>query len=209
QARVAGAVRRLPGRPGGRGQTQRRVAVPLPRPGARPDRRRGRRGYGGCHPGCQRRGLRCSRVNALTWLDALLVLIVAVFIAVGAEKKLIGFFVGVGGVVALRALQGMWQSNPALAIAVGVALGVALGLLGRRLVPPGRGPVLAFKIMGGFGGLVMGLALMAALMTSLPFKRFTTNPSAIDYPTDAVPVALQSAFKRSPLIRAGKAILLY
>ena len=59
-------------------------------------------------------------MNDITWLDALLVLMVAVFVAVGAEKKLIGFFVGVGGVVALRVLQGVWQGNPALAIALGL-----------------------------------------------------------------------------------------
>lgn len=148
-------------------------------------------------------------MNEITWLDALLVLMVAVFVAVGAEKKLIGFFVGVGGVVALRALQGVWQTNPALAIALGVAIGVALGLLGRRLVPPSRGPILAFKIMGGFGGLVMGLALLASLVTSLPIQRNAANPREIFYPPRAAPTAMLSAFQRSPLIAAGRAILLY
>jgi len=148
-------------------------------------------------------------VNDLTWLDVLLTLVVAVFVAVGVEKKLIGFFVGVGGVVALRALQGVWQSNPALAIALGVALGVGLGLLGRRLVAPGRGPVLLFKVMGGFGGLVMGLALVATLVTSLPIQRNAANPREIFYPPRDAPASLQAVIQRSPLIAAGRAILLY
>ena len=148
-------------------------------------------------------------MNDITWLDALLVLMVAVFVAVGAEKKLIGFFVGVGGVVALRVLQGVWQGNPALAIALGIAIGVALGLLGRRLVPPGRGSVLAFKVMGGLGGLVMGLALLATLVTSLPIQRNTANPREIFYPPRAAPAVLLGAFQSSPLIAAGRAILLY
>ena len=148
-------------------------------------------------------------MNEITWLDALLVLLVAVFVVVGAEKKLIGFFVGVGGVVALRMLLGVWQSNPALAIALGVAIGVALGLVGRRLLPASRGPVPAFKVMGGFGGLVMGLTLVAALVTSLPIQRNAANPREIFYPPRTAPAALLSAFQRSPLIAAGRAILLY
>jgi len=148
-------------------------------------------------------------VNEITWLDALLVLMVAAFVAVGVDKKLIGFFVGVGGVVSVRALQGVWQSNPALAIALGIALGVAMGLLGRRLVPPGRGPVLAFKIMGGFGGLVLGLTLLATLVTSLPIQRNPANPREIFYPPRTAPAVLLSAFQGSPLIAAGRAILLY
>lgn len=148
-------------------------------------------------------------MNEITWLDALLVLMVAAFVAVGAEKKLIGFSVGVGAVVALRALQGVWLSNPALALALGVALGVALGLLGRRLIPPGRGPVLAFKVMGGIGGLVLGLTLLVTLMTSLPIQRNAANPREIFYPPRTAPAVLLSAFQRSPLIAAGRAILLY
>lgn len=148
-------------------------------------------------------------MNEITWLDALLVLMVAVFVAVGAEKKLIGFFVGVGGVVTLRGLQGVWDDNPALAIALGLALGVALGLLGRRLVPPGRGPVLAFKILGGFGGLVLGLTLLATMVTSLPIQRNAANPREIFYPPRAAPAVLLGAFQGSPLIAAGRAILLY
>jgi len=148
-------------------------------------------------------------VNEITWLDALLVLMVAVFVAVGVDKKLIGFCVGIGGVVALRALQSVWQSNPALAIALGVALGVALGLLGRRLVPPGRGPVLAFRVMGGLGGLVLGLTLLATIVTSLPIQRNAANPREIFYPPRNAPAVLVTAFQASPLVAAGRAILLY
>lgn len=148
-------------------------------------------------------------MNEITWLDALLTVAVAVFVAVGVEKKLIGFFVGVGGVVALRPLLGLGQANPALAVALGLGLGVALGLLGRRLVAPGRGPVVLFKVMGGFGGLLLGLALVASLVTSLPIQRNAANPREIFYPPRAAPAVLLGAFQRSPLIAAGRAILLY
>ena len=58
----------------------------------------------------------------ITWVDVLLVVVFATFVAAGAQRKLIGFFVGVGGVLLVRLLLGVGQTNPWLAAALGLVV---------------------------------------------------------------------------------------
>lgn len=146
---------------------------------------------------------------SITWLDAALIVMVAVFVAVGAQKKLIGLFVGVGAVLVLRPLLNLASGNPGLAVAVGLLLGLVLGILGRRL-GLGKGHThWSFKALGGFGGLLLGLAMLGALLTSLPIQRNPANAREIFYPPRSAPGTLAATFQRSPLIAAGRSILLY
>ncbi len=145
----------------------------------------------------------------ITWVDVLLVLVLATFVAAGAHRKLIGFFVGVGGVLLLRVLLGVGQGNPWLAAAFGLALGVALGLLGRRLYNPGRGAVWPYQVLGGVGGGALGIALVVALITSLPLQRNPTNPAEIFYPPRNLPTSVATTLQSSPLITMGRTILFY
>ena len=145
----------------------------------------------------------------ITWVDVLLVVVFATFVAAGAHRKLIGFFVGVGGVLVVRVLLGVGQSNPWLAAALGLALGVALGLLGRRLYNPGRGAMWPFQVLGGVGGGLLGLALVVALITSLPLQRNPANTAEIFYPPRNLPPSIASTLQSSPLITMGRTILFY
>lgn len=144
----------------------------------------------------------------ITWLDAALVLMVAVFVAVGAHKKLIGLLVGIGAVLLLRPLMNMASSNPALAIAVGLLLGVVFAIAGRRL-GLGRSNHWGFKVLGGVGGLLLGLSMLGALITSLPIQRNPANEREIFYPPRDAPATLATTFQRSTLIAEGRSILLY
>lgn len=145
----------------------------------------------------------------ITWIDATLVLMVAVFVAAGVHKKLIGLFVGVGAVLLLRPLLGLAASNIGLAAAVGLLLGLVFGLLGRRVGIDQSQNHWFFRVLGGFGGLLLGLAMLVALITSLPIQRNPANAAEIFYPPRNAPAGLASTFQRSRLVGEGRAILLY
>lgn len=145
----------------------------------------------------------------ITWLDAILVLMLAVFVAVGAQKKLIGFFVGAGAVLLLRPLLSLAENNVGLAAAVGLLGGLALGLLGRRIGVGQSQNHWAYNTLGGFGGLLLGLALLLALVTSLPIQRNPANAQEIFYPPRNAPAGLYQTFQNSRLVGEGRSILLY
>lgn len=145
----------------------------------------------------------------ITWVDVLLIVVLAVSVAAGAHRKLIGFFVGVGGVLLVRPLLDVGQGNPWLAAALGLAAGIALGLLGRRLYNPGRGAMWPYQVLGGIGGGALGVALLFALVTSLPLQRNPTNTTEIFYPPRNLPGDLSVTLQSSPLITLGRTILFY
>ena len=96
------------------------------------------------------------------------------------------------------------------AIAAGLAalLGLVLGILGRR-IGIGQDNHWAFKVLGGVGGLLLGAAMVGALITSLPIQRNPANVREIFYPPRNAPAALAATLQRSRLIAEGRAILLY
>ncbi|MBX3142957.1 MAG: hypothetical protein KF813_04315 [Trueperaceae bacterium] len=145
----------------------------------------------------------------LTWIDLVLVLVIASLVALGANRRLIGLFVGVGALLLMRPLLSLGQGNPWFSIAVAFVCGLALALLARKLVAPGKGPELVFKIAGGFGGLLLGSAMVLALVTSLPIERPASNPGVIYYPPRTVGARLHGALEKSPLVTLGKSILLH
>ncbi len=145
----------------------------------------------------------------ITWVDVILVLVVAVFAAAGAHRKLIGLFVGLGAALALGPLLRIGQANPWAAVGAAALGSLVLGLVGRRLYDPGRGPDWPYQLLGGIGGGVLGVALALALVTSLPLQRNPANPSEIFYPPRNLPGGLSATLQASPLVTLGRTILFY
>ncbi|MFO7547166.1 MAG: hypothetical protein R6W77_16870 [Trueperaceae bacterium] len=148
-------------------------------------------------------------MNAVTWVDAVLVVLVAVLTALGAKKQWVGLVVGLGGLVLLRPLLVIGSQDPWIAIAAGFLGGILLGVLARRLSVTGRGTARPETVLGGIGGLALGMMLMASLVTSLPIQRNPANEREIFYPPRDAPTSLAQVFQRSPLVTAGRGILLY
>jgi MFS family permease len=146
----------------------------------------------------------------MSWFDIVLVAGVAALTALGAKRKMTGLIVGLGSLVLFRVLitfteRGLWGIIVALIMAI--LAGVLFGMLGRAAVLKNRGLELPLSIAGGLGGLLAGIVLVGALVTSLPIeKRFD---GAIVYPPQQLPSILTSAVNSSQLVKVGRSILLY
>lgn len=145
----------------------------------------------------------------MTWIDAALVLTVAALVGLAAERRLLGALVGIGGALALRPLLVLADLNPWLALVAALLVGLALALLGRHVLPLARVPGTAARVAGGFGGLVLGVALVLALVTSLPIQRDVVERGVIYYPPNDLPRAVQGAVTRSAAVDLGKSVLLH
>lgn len=145
----------------------------------------------------------------MSWLDLVLVLVVASITALAAERRLAGLFVGVGGVILLRPLLLLGHASPILAVVAALLVGLGLGLAGRRVLRQNRGGDVAVRALGGLGGLVLGVAIVLALVTSLPIQRNPANPNELFYPPRDLPAPVQQAVLRSRLVLVGRDILLY
>lgn len=145
----------------------------------------------------------------ITWIDAVLVLIVAVATAFGAQRRLVGLVVGVGAVLLLKPLLVVGSRSPVLALIAAVLGGVLLAVLSQRMSSPGLRQRWPSMVAGGAGGLVLGLALVVALVTALPIERSSSDPRAIYYPPVNAPLGLSSTLQASPLVTFGRNIVLY
>lgn len=146
---------------------------------------------------------------AVTWVDALLVLMVAVLTALGAQRRLVGFVVGIGAVLLMRPLLVVGSRSAWVALVAALLGGLLLALIAQRLAAPGLRQRWPGKVLGGVGGLALGLSLLVALTTSLPIERNVANPREIYYPPRNAPANLSLALQRSPLVTTGRSILLY
>ncbi len=148
-------------------------------------------------------------MTGFTWVDAVLVLILAVATALGAQRRFVGLVVGVGAVLLLKPLLVVGSRSPALAIAAAVLGGVLLSVLSRRLSSPGVRQRWTSMVAGGAGGLLLGLALMVAFVTALPVERIQDEQVAIYYPARTLPFGMYPTLQRSPLVEMGHSVLLY
>lgn len=144
-----------------------------------------------------------------TWIDALLVLMVVSTTALGASRRLVGFTVGVGGVLLLRPLLVVGSRGVWVAVVTALVGGVILAVIGQRLVPAGKRQGWVGKALGGVGGAALGLTLMFALVTSLPIQRNPANDAEVFYPPRTAPGTLAVDLNRSPLVDVGRSILLH
>lgn len=145
----------------------------------------------------------------MTWFDLLLTALVALFTALGAQRKMTGLVIGVGAVVLYRILLIMLVQGSALvALLFALGAGALLGFAGRALVQRRRGSPTPFAVLGGLGGFLLGLLLLLALITGLPLEVTVNN--TVNYPAAGLPRPLDSAVRQSYLVReTGRAILLY
>ncbi len=144
----------------------------------------------------------------MSWLDLILVAVVATLTALGAERRLAGFFVGVGGVLLLRPLLLLGHASPFLALVAALLAGLGLSLVGRRLFRQQRGGQPLMRALGGVGGFALGVALVLSLATSLPIQRNEAT-NELYYPPRDLPVPVSAAVRRSQMVLLGRDILLY
>lgn len=146
-------------------------------------------------------------MTPVTWLDALLVLMVAVLTALGASRRLVGFTVGVGGVALLRPLLVVGSRDLWVAVVAALLGGVILAVIGQRIVPTSRRQGWGTKLLGGVGGALLGVTLLLALVTSLPLQltKISEDQYSVVYP----PERLAVDFKGSPLVDIGRSIVLH
>jgi hypothetical protein len=146
----------------------------------------------------------------MSWFDIFLLASIAALTALGAKRKLTGLIVGIFSLLLFRILIVVADKSTSgiiVSVIMAVLAGILFGMLGRASVFKNRGLELPLTIAGGFGGLLTGLLLVGALITSLPIeKRFD---GAIVYPPQQLEPLLSSAVNSSQLVKVGRSILLY
>lgn len=143
----------------------------------------------------------------MTWIDIVLVLLFAVFIALGAERRLAGLVLGVGGVLLFRPLLVLASASPLLAVAAALAAGLVLAVAARYLSRRRRFTSAPFALGGGIGGGLLGALLVLSVLVSLPLER--NDSGQLIYPPEQLPAVLAPAVRDSRLLREGRDILLY
>ncbi len=148
-------------------------------------------------------------MTPVTWLDALLVLMVAILTALGASRRLVGFTVGIGAALLLRPLLVVGSRDLWVAIVAAVLGAFLLAVIGQRLVPASHRQGRVTQVLGGLGGATLGIVLLLALVTALPIQRNPANENEVFYPPRTAPGTLAVTLNRSPLVAVGRAILLH
>jgi len=142
---------------------------------------------------------------ALNPFDLALLLLWAAVVFLAAQRGLSGLIVGVVSVLLWRPALLVAAWSPPLALAASLLVGLSLTLLLRAF------PQLSYRqprwghLVGAFGGVMLGSALVLTLLVSLPVERDLGG--AVRYPARGTPFA--EVFQRSRLGDAGRAILLY
>lgn len=140
-----------------------------------------------------------------TPIDVALLLLWAAVVWLSAQRGVLGFVIGFIGLLFLRPLLLLAERHAALALLLALVVGILVGV-GVRLLPglSLRQPRWGY-LLGAFGGVLLGGALVVALLVSLPLGRDFSG--ALRYPDPEMPLA--GALQDSRLVHAGRAILLY
>ena len=143
----------------------------------------------------------------MTWLDALLVILVMAVAALIAERRWTGVIIAGAGLILTGPLLRLGQDAPLMALLLGIAVGLILAIMAARLLKapvPGKGN--SGLIAGSVMGLVFGAVLLLAALVSMPIGR--NNQGQIVYPALDTPPAISQAVVDSPLFSYGRSILL-
>lgn len=138
-------------------------------------------------------------------IDILLVLLWVFVVVLTSQRGLLGFIVALAGTVLLKPLQLLTVYSPPMALVAAVGLGLLIGSAGRFI------PRISYRqprwgyLLGAFGGVILGSALVLTLIVSLPLGRDLNG--ALRYPSPDLPY--QSVFQNSRLVELGRVILLY
>ncbi len=145
----------------------------------------------------------------MSWLDPVFAILVGTLTAFGAARRLTGLWVGLGGVLLLRPLLGLAHGSPVAGLVAALVGGLLLGLLGRNLLSGLRSGRWWQQALGALGGATLGVALVLALVTSLPIQRSPFDPNQLYYPPRDLPALVQGAALRSWTVQVGRDVLLY
>ncbi len=143
----------------------------------------------------------------MTWLDALLVILVMAVAALTAERRWTGVLMAAAGIILVGPLMRIGQGAPLIGLLLAIAAGLILAIVAARLIKaPPAGMDRPGLIAGSVMGLVFGAVLLLATLTSLPLAR--NNQGQIVYPGVTSPPAVADALVRSPLVAYGRSVLL-
>lgn len=145
----------------------------------------------------------------MSWLDPVFAVLVGTLTAFGAARRLAGFTVGVGAVLLIRPILGVAEANLWAGLVAALFGGAILASLGRSLFANKRSGATWQKGLGAVGGAGLGLALVMALVISLPIQRSPFDPNQILYPPRTLPGPIQSATAGSWTVALGRDVLLF
>lgn len=143
----------------------------------------------------------------MTWIDPLIVVVLAAIIALAARRRLAGAVFGLGGVLLWLPLVLVAGRSPLLAL--GLAALAAVGLAAGAHVAGQRdmmAPRLA-TLVGGLGGLGLAAVFALTLATALPLERSAVQPDRFFYPPTNLPSPLGQAVQNSAFFGLGRDIL--
>lgn len=143
----------------------------------------------------------------MSWIDLLLLVIIASSTALAAQRRLSGLIVALGALLVLKPLLLIGQANALLALLIALPIGIALGVAGRYVSQRMQLNNLTEMALGGIGGFCLGVTLTLALVTSFPLARDLNN--RIVYPAPGMPLMVQRAVQESRFFITGRDILLY
>lgn len=141
----------------------------------------------------------------MTWLDALLALLVVSVAALGYERRWSGAIIALCGVLLVGPLLRLGLDSAITALLAGLIVGLLLAVLSLRFIrDTARSP--AGAVAGGLAGLLLAGTLLVSILISLPIGR--TPDGSIVYPAQTLPGSVQAAANRSPLVAYGRSVLL-
>lgn len=140
----------------------------------------------------------------LSWVDIVLMVLLAASIVLGVRRGVSMLIVALGSLVVWIVLNILGLFFPPLGFAIALVAGYVLGVLARTLV---NGPLEALgeaalpaMVLGGFGGLLLGLGLIAALALSLPISANSAS-GGFDYPSTRLPTWIGNGVRDSAVQR--------
>lgn len=125
--------------------------------------------------------------------------------ALTTERRWTGAIIAAAGVLLLGPLLRLGLDSPVTALLAAVVVGLLLAILTSRFIRD-TGPSRAGAVVGGIAGLVFGATLLLSALVSLPIGR--TAEGSLVYPPQNLPVSVQGAANRSPLVAYGRSVLL-
>lgn len=137
---------------------------------------------------------------AFSWLDVVLMLLLAGITVVGAKRGLLGLITG------LISLPLWWMVNvfgglhPLVGFALALVFGFGLAWFGRSGLSALMQNLsdLANQVAGGMGGFVLGFCLVCTLALSFPLSDNPINKER-NYPSVSLPIWLGEAISQSAI----------
>ncbi|WP_291430160.1 hypothetical protein [Deinococcus sp.] len=134
----------------------------------------------------------------ITWFDALLVTLWAVFTALGARRGLAGLVWGVGGVAICFLANSLATGAPG-AVVIAALLGVGLAIATGRLIPAPLEQPWHLGV-GALGGFLLGGLLISTLALGFPMDvRVDASGTRATYPSASLPEAVYRGVRDSAL----------